>query len=662
MTLINKILSQSLRFKLIGIIMFVSLIASSFSTILFCAYDFQQYKETFIKETKQLAKIIGDNNDASVELQQFTPAQRNINELLNNNPQILTGVIFDKEQRLFAFYSKTALSKAKEENDGLYTKAILDKDWQISHADFIPQFSQNNTNFSLIDNFLDIYVSTFDENGRINTVYLRSDLTSVKERITTYLLMFFVIVGSVLVFVSFLSLPLQSSISKPILDLERTANIISKKKDYSIRIKEKREDEIGLLIDAFNMMLSKIELQNESLIHAKEVAESSAKAKQEFLANMSHEIRTPINGVMGMTDLLQDTELNDEQQNLLKVLKSSASHLLVVINDILDISKIESGKLSFEEQKINIKEVASSIQETFNVQTDKKGLNTLLDISKKVPQYIIGDPVRLKQILINLYSNAVKFTFEGSVILSIRNIKEDANFITLQFSVKDTGIGIEKKKIHNIFNSFTQASNETTRKFGGTGLGLSISKQLVELHGGKMHIESTPNFGSTFYFEIKFKKYQESNKSIKTNFNTANTIIKEKDIPSTKNILVVEDNEVNQMLVLRLLKKWGYSSDLAENGKIALEKFKNNEYDLILMDVHMPEMDGYSATHEIRNTFEEPKKSIPIIAMTASALKGEFERCKKAGMNDYISKPFKKDNLLDKVRTYTTINASSKKE
>lgn len=634
--------------------MFVSLIASSFSTILFFLYDFQQYKETFIKETKQLAKIIGDNNDASVELQQYTPAQRNINELLSNNPQIITGVIFDKEQRLFAFYNKTALIKAIEQGSSIYQKAILDKDWQISHADFIPSYSQNNSNFSLIENFLDIYVSTFDENGRINTVYLRSDLTSIRERITTYVFMFFTIVGSVLIFVSTLSVPLQRSISKPILDLEKTAHIISKKKDYSIRIKERRDDEIGLLIDAFNEMLSKIELQNESLIHSKEVAESSAKTKQEFLANMSHEIRTPINGVMGMTDLLQETELNDEQKHLLNVLKSSASHLLVVINDILDISKIESGKLSFEEQKIDVQEVSKSIIEGFDIQINKKGLSSILDISKKVPDYIIGDPVRLKQILINLYSNAVKFTFEGSVILSIRNKQEDDNNVTLQFSVKDTGIGIEKNKIDNIFESFTQASNETTRKFGGTGLGLSISKQLVELQGGKMQIESTPNLGSNFYFEISFKKFNESTLSNRKE-KLESPFIETNEDSSSKKILVVEDNEVNQMLVLRLLKKWGYLPDLAENGRIALDKLKEKNYDLILMDIHMPEVDGYSATKEIRNNFSSPKSETPIIAMTASALKGEFDRCKEAGMNDYISKPFKKDNLLKKVITYTKV-------
>ncbi|MBD0401116.1 response regulator [Flammeovirga sp. EKP202] len=662
MTQIKKILSQSLRYKLIGIIMFVSLIASSFSTILFCAYDFQQYKENFIKETKQLAKLIGDNNDASVELQQFTPAQRNLNELLNNNTQIVTGVIFDKEQRLFAIYSKTALLQAKDKNIELYDKVILDKDWQISHAEFIPSFSQNNTTFALLENYLDIYVSTFDENGRINTVYLRSDLTSIRERITTYFFMFFLIVGSVLIFVSTLSVPLQRSISKPILELERIANIISKKKDYSIRIKDRRDDEIGLLIDAFNGMLSKIELQNESLIHAKEVAESSAKAKQEFLANMSHEIRTPINGVMGMTDLLQDTKLNEEQKHLLKVLKSSASHLLVVINDILDISKIESGKLSFEEQVIDVKEVTSSIIDAFSIQTNQKGLNTILDISKKVPERIVGDPVRLKQVLINLYSNAVKFTFDGSIIISVRNKFENDKKVTLQFSVKDTGIGIEKDKIDHIFNSFTQASNETTRKFGGTGLGLSISKQLVELQGGQMYIESTVDLGSTFYFEITFKKYIATTKAVSNASSLQKNTAEVQDKPSSKKILLVEDNEVNQMLVLRLLKKWGYVSDLAENGKIALEKLSETDYDLILMDVHMPEMDGYSATKEIRSSFPASKRDVPIIAMTASALKGEFERCKKAGMNDYISKPFKKDNLLQKVQDYTNSKEPLKNE
>ncbi|AZQ62593.1 response regulator [Flammeovirga pectinis] len=653
MTQIKRILSQSLRYKLIAIIMFVSLIASSFSTILFCAYDFDQYKQKYIDDTKQLAKIIGDNNDASVELQQYIPAQRNLSELLADNTQITTGAIFDKEQRLFAFYSLKAISLAKKDSLLNLKSLTLDKDWQLSHANSIPTYSQNDTNFSLIENILQIYVSTFDENGRINTVYLEADLNTIWNRLTTYLIMFTIIVSSVLLFVAMLSVPLQSSISKPILDLEKTAHIISKKKDYSIRINDKREDEIGLLIDAFNEMLSKIELQNESLIHAKEVAESSAKAKQDFLANMSHEIRTPINGVMGMAELLNDTLLNDEQHHLLKVLRGSADHLLVVINDILDISKIESGKLEFEKKEIQVYDTLSSIIEVHKVETDKKGLNTLLDIAKDVPKYVIGDPVRLKQILINLYSNAVKFTFNGSIIIAVVKVENDQNKLTLRFSVKDSGIGIEKEKLGSIFDSFTQASNETTRKFGGTGLGLSISKQLVELQGGKLHLESTPKLGSTFYFEITFDEFIEKQKAL-TQVNKIKKSIPVKPSATSKSILLVEDNEVNQMLVLRLLKKWGYKSDVADNGLIALRKLKEHTYDLVLMDVHMPEMDGYTATKKIRTEFDEPLKSIPIIAMTASALKGEFERCKEAGMNDYISKPFKKDHLEEKVRSHTS--------
>lgn len=372
----------------------------------------------------------------------------------------------------------------------------------------------------------------------------------------------------------------------------------------------------------------------EQLIYAKKIAEDAKKLQEQFLANMSHEIRTPMNGIQGMTDLLMETKLTDEQMDFAKTIKRSSDNLLVIINDILDFSKIQAGKLTIEKIDFKLNEVVDNIKAIFKYRVHEKGLIFNLNVEEAVPATLNGDPYRLNQILVNLVGNAVKFTHTGGVDVSISIEKTMAHEIFLNFAITDTGIGIETDKINEIFESFTQASVETARKYGGSGLGLAITRQLLELQRGTISVSSKINVGTTFTFCIPYS-YSKTNTPL---FFSGKDIVNYHSLLDGKRFLVAEDNEVNQKVIRHVLQKAGGIVDIANNGLEAVKFLeKDSEYDLIIMDLQMPEMDGYAATKYIRN---ELKLTIPIIAMTASALKGEKTKCLEIGMNDYLSKPF----------------------
>jgi signal transduction histidine kinase/DNA-binding NarL/FixJ family response regulator len=400
--------------------------------------------------------------------------------------------------------------------------------------------------------------------------------------------------------------------------------------------------------------LETINAQNKKLEIANKEIRKSSKMKEIFLANTSHEIRTPLNAILGFTNLLLNTNLDSSQRRYIENIKASGNNLLVVINDILDFSKIESGKLSLEQIEFNFKNLINHTLNTLLVKASEKNIDIKSNISPEVPEMIIGDPVRLNQILINLLGNAIKFTGEkGKIKLTVNVGSSPEDYIKLLFKVEDNGIGIMPDKLDTIFQSFTQGESDIARRYGGTGLGLSIVKQLITMQNGNINVESKVGKGTTFTFYVILKK--TDNDVAKLNINQNKNIVSKN--ADNMHILLVEDNLINQQLAFDTLKSWNSTIkiDLANNGRIALEKTKNNNYNLILMDIQMPEMDGIEATQEIRK-LPAPKCNTPIMAMTAHALKTEKENCFKIGMNEYISKPFDPQDLFSKIMKFANKN------
>jgi signal transduction histidine kinase/CheY-like chemotaxis protein len=382
--------------------------------------------------------------------------------------------------------------------------------------------------------------------------------------------------------------------------------------------------------------------ENE-LVKAKESAEKASMAKAQFLSTMSHEIRTPMNAVIGLTYLLLQDDPKPEQLQNLKILKFSAENLLGIINDILDFSKIEAGKIALEEEDIVIRDLLDGIIYSFSPKTLEKGIFLKANIDENVPEVILSDQLRLSQILNNLLSNAVKFTNTGGITIEIRQKQKLTSAEEIEFRIIDTGIGIPESKHKSIFNEFTQADNNTTRLFGGTGLGLAITSKLLELFNSKIELWSKPGEGSIFSFTLHLKTGIRSIEK-KVKFESINDFT----LLTGRRILVVEDNKVNQIIAQKFLKQWGINITIAENGKEALKKLENDHFELILMDLQMPEMDGYETTQRIRSS-NTSYQNIPIIALSASAMLQIRDKALVIGMNDFVTKPFNPNELYAKM-------------
>lgn len=399
-----------------------------------------------------------------------------------------------------------------------------------------------------------------------------------------------------------------------------------------------------LLIYVLFIDIARSNIYRKNLQKAKVKAEKLAQVKEEFMSNMSHEIRTPLNSIIGFSEQLGKTSLNYGQKDFLGIIKSSSEHLLVLINDILDYAKIETGKLSIEKIPFRPAQVLEETYQSLSNKAEEKNISFQCTINDNVPEVLLGDPVRLKQILLNLVSNAIKFTESGEVnIYSTARIKGDEQ-VQLYVKVKDTGIGIPDRKLYDIFKSFDQLDNSVTRKYGGTGLGLAITKKLVEIQHGAIEVKSEISKGSTFSFSIPYKKGRNDQLSHVHRKKPENY-----EILKGLKILVADDEEYNLLLVKSILEKWGVAVRMTHSGKEALSEIKYNDFDLILMDIQMPEMSGIETAESIRDQVKKDKAALPIIALTADSAQGEAEKCYAAGMNGFILKPFKEQELCQKI-------------
>ena len=622
----------SLRWKLTRLIAGGSMVTAAIAAAGFSWVNLGRFWQHTNSEVGAIAAVVADQVAPAITLGD-TRAAAEILRSLSEDSLMESAIIYDAGDRCFAWYYRSAPGRCgprPKDGTGRYGNTLV------------------------LARPVDM------EGDRLGTLVLSVRVPSMLAVLRQYLGSAGLIFLLSLVVAAIVAMALQARVSTPVLAIARIAQQIARTHRFNDRVAVASNDELGVLAESFNAMLEEIARRDEVLVEhrrqleeeveernrvntelraAKEKAEDAALLKTQFLANMSHEIRTPMNGVMGMISLVLERCADAEDREQLTVAQTAAQSLVKLLDEILDLSKIEAGKMTFETIDFDLPNMVEDALRMFQIAVGQKNLTLRFDCPANCPKWVRGDPVRLRQVLINLVGNAVKFTAHGGIRVEICQAAEDG----LRFAVEDTGIGIAPGKRDAIFDAFTQADGSHTRRFGGSGLGLTITRRLVDLMGGKLQLESEPGKGSRFFFQLPMPAVPEPDSAAPGNNRPTGVAL-----PQLR-ILVAEDNAINQRVIDSMLRRQGWTAILAGNGRLACEAWEREAFDLILMDIQMPEMDGLEATRWIRQR-ERDRKSpdpIPVVALTAHASQAQHDQCLAAGMDGVVTKPVSLSALVN---------------